>query len=154
YGDRPIDLPAQVQAYMTQHNNVADPKALYFIFIGANDIALAALEPDNQKAKALLDNGITSVERAFRTLNNAGARTFYAPNNVNLGLAPVTHQYNVADRATQFTIAFNTMWEQKLRQLERELDITIFRFDFFRLVQDMIQVGGTLGFTDVTNPCT
>jgi cholinesterase len=154
YGDRPIDLPAQVQAYMDQHSNRADPKALYFIFIGANDIVLAALEQDNAKAKGLLDNGIASVETAFRRLHAAGANLFYAPNNVNLGLAPITKQYGIADRATQFTIAFNRMWEERLRQLEKELHITIFRFDFFRLVEDMVKVSGTIGFTDVTHPCT
>jgi phospholipase/lecithinase/hemolysin len=153
YGTTPIDLPAQVKAYLGPHGNVADPKALYFIFIGANDIVLAAVEPDDAKAAVILNNGIAAVEAAFRSLHAAGAQVFYAPNNVNLGVTPVTKQYGVSARATQFTIKFNQMWEQKLRQLERELDITIFRFDFFRQIQDMLKVAGTIGFTDVTNPC-
>jgi phospholipase/lecithinase/hemolysin len=45
------------------------------------------------------------------------------------------------------------MWEQKMRQLERELNITIFRFDFFRQIEDFSKVAGTLGFTDITRAC-
>jgi phospholipase/lecithinase/hemolysin len=153
YGDTPIDLPAQVQAYLGPHANIADPNALYFIFIGANDIVLAAVEPNEDKAATILNNGIASVEAAFRNLYAAGARTFYAPNNVNLGVAPVTRQYGVSARATEFTVKFNTMWEQKLRQLEQELNVTIFRFDFFRQIEDMLKVSGTIGFTNVTSPC-
>jgi phospholipase/lecithinase/hemolysin len=78
---------------------------------------------------------------------------FYAPNNVNLGIAPVTKTYGVSERATQLTIRFNQMWEDKLRQLEQELDITIFRFDFFRLIEDVLNVVGTMGFTNVADAC-
>jgi phospholipase/lecithinase/hemolysin len=153
YGDTPIDLPAQVEAYLGSHINVADPQALYFIFIGANDIVSATIEQDQQKSQAILNNGIGAVEAAFRKLYTAGARMFYAPNNVNLGIAPITRNYGVSARATQLTMQFNSMWEQKLRQLERELDITIFRFDFFRLIGDMLNSSATLGFTDVTDAC-
>ena len=78
---------------------------------------------------------------------------FYAPNNVNLGIAPVTKQFGVSERATAFSVQFNRMWEQKMRQLEQQLDVPIFRFDFFRQVEDFLKVAGTLGFTDVTRPC-
>lgn len=153
WGDAPIDLPVQLQAYLTSRNNVADPNALYFIFIGANDIVSATIEQDQNKSDELLRNGIQSVETAFRKLHAAGARTFYAPNNVDIGIAPVARQYGVAARATERTILFNRMWEDLLRKLERELDITIFRFDFFRQIADMMNVGGTLGFTNVTDAC-
>lgn len=153
YGDSPIDMPAQLQAYFTSNNFAADPKALYFIFIGANDIVSATIEQDPAKSDALLNNGIASVETAFRKLQAAGARMFYAPNNVNLGIAPVTREFGVSARATELSVRFNRLWEQKLRQLERELDITIFRFDFFRQVEDILKVAGTMGFTDVTRAC-
>jgi len=153
HGDLPIDLPAQIQAYLGPRNNIADPKALYFIFIGANDIVSATIEQDSQKSEAILNNGIQAVETAFRNLYMAGAKTFYAPNNVNLGIAPVTRDFGVSARATQLTVKFNQLWEQKLRQLERDLDITIFRFDFFRLAEDLLNTSGTLGLTDVTHSC-
>lgn len=152
-GNLPIDLPAQLQAYLGPRNNVADPNALYFIFIGANDIITATIEQDDQQSLVILDNAMREVETAFRRLHTAGARTFYAPNNVDLGIAPVTRDFGVSARATHFTIVFNELWERKLRQLERELDITIFRFDFFRFIHDLLPIGDTLGFTDTTNAC-
>jgi outer membrane lipase/esterase len=138
---------------LTRRNNVADPRALYFIFIGANDIVQATIEQNDQESEVILKNAMRSVETTFRELHAAGARMFYAPNNVNLGIAPVTRDFGVSARATYFTKLFNRMWEQKLRQLERELDVPIFRFDVFRLIDDMLEVGGTLGFTDVTHAC-
>lgn len=153
HGNLPIDLPAQLQAYLASHNFTADPKALYFIFIGANDIVSATIEQDDAKSAAILNNGIASVETAFRQLHAAGARMFYAPNNVNLGIAPVAREFGVSARATQLSIKFNRMWEHKLRQIERDLDVTIFRFDFFRQVEDILNVAGTIGFTDVTRAC-
>ena len=152
-GDLPIDLPAQLQAYLGPRNNIADPAALYFIFIGANDIVAAVLEQDEQKSEVILQNGINAVDNAFRQLHAAGARTFYAPNNVNLGITPITKEFGVSARATQKTLVFNRLWEKQLRQLERELNVTIYRFDFFRLVEDLLGVGEKLGFTDVTHSC-
>jgi phospholipase/lecithinase/hemolysin len=153
HGDLPIDLPAQVEAYLVSRNFAADPKALYFIFVGANDIVSATIERDDAKAQEILKNGIAATEAAFRKLYTAGARMFYAPNNVNLGIAPVTKQFGVSERATAFSVKFNRMWEQKMRQLERELDVPIFRFDFFRQIEDFLKVAGTMGFNDVTRPC-
>jgi phospholipase/lecithinase/hemolysin len=152
YGDSPADLPGQVRAYLDSHN-AADPKALYFVFIGANDIVSATVAQTDEQAQAILNNAIDAVESAFRNLHAAGARTFYAPNNVNIGRAPIALQFGVSARATELTLVFNRMWEKKLRQLERQLGVVIFRFDFFRQIEDIIDVAGTLGFTDVTHSC-
>lgn len=152
YGNQPIDLPAQIEAFFAAHKT-ADPKALYFIFVGANDIVSATIEQNEQNSETILRNGIGAVEAAIRRLHAAGARMFYAPNNVNLGIAPVTRDFGVSARATALTVKFNRMWEEKLQQLERELDAVIFRFDFFRQVEDLLSLGGTLGFTNVTQSC-
>src|SRR5205807_1137589 len=62
YGNDPGDLPAQLKAYLDSHNNTADPKALYFIFIGANDIVQATTSQTDQEAFGHLTNAIYSVE--------------------------------------------------------------------------------------------
>ena len=152
-GALPIDLPAQLQAYLGPRGNVADPNALYFIFIGANDIVAAVIEQDEEKSAVILENGINAVDHAFRRLHAAGARIFYAPNNVDLGITPITRDLGVSARATQKTLVFNRLWEERLRRLEHELNIAIYRFDFFRLVKDLLGVGEKLGFTNVTHSC-
>jgi phospholipase/lecithinase/hemolysin len=153
YGNSEADLPGQVRAYLDSHHNTADSNGLFFIFIGANDIVSATTAQSDQEAQTILNNAIFAVESAFRNLHAAGAQIFYAPNNVNIGLAPVALQFGVSARATELSIVFNRMWEEKLSQLERELNVVIFRFDFFRQVQDLISVGGTLGFTNITDSC-
>jgi outer membrane lipase/esterase len=151
-GDSPADLPGQVRAYLDSHSR-ADSKALYFVFIGANDIVSATVAPTDEQARAILNDAIDAVDSAFRDLHAAGARTFYAPNNVNIGRAPIALQFGVSARATELTLLFNRMWERKLRQLERQLGVVIFRFDFYRQIEDIIDVAGILGFTDVTHSC-
>ncbi len=153
WGDKPIDLPAQLAAYLEPRNYEANPTALYFIFIGANDIVTAAIEQDEVLSDELLQNGIDEVEKAFRNLHAGGARYFYAPNNVNIGVAPVAKQFGLSERATEKTIKFNRMWELLLRRLERKLDITIYRFDFFRFVDDLFPIVDKFGITNSTDSC-
>ena len=152
-GNLPIDLPAQLRAFFSSHNNIADPKGLYFIFIGANDIVAATIEMDEKKSEVFLKNGINEVEKAFRQLHAAGARTFYAPNNVNLGRTPVTRDFGLSERATKKTQDFNLRWELLMRRLERELNVTIYRFDFYRYIEDIFPIVDKLGFTNVTQSC-
>jgi phospholipase/lecithinase/hemolysin len=152
-GNLPIDLPAQLRAFFSAFNNVADSKALYFMFIGANDIVAASIEMDEQKSRVFLVNGINEVEKSIRQLHAAGARVFYAPNNVNLGRTPVTRDFGLSTRATQKTQEFNLRWELLMRRLERELDVTIFRFDFYRYIEEIFPITEKLGFTNVTQSC-
>lgn len=153
WGDLPIDLPAQLAAYLEPRNYQANPTALYFIFIGANDIVAAAIEQDEAASEKLLQNGIDEVEKAFRKLHAGGARYFYAPNNVNLGTAPIAMQYGISERVTGKTIEFNRKWELLLRKLERELKVTIYRFDFFRFIDDVFPIVDKLGITNATDSC-
>jgi phospholipase/lecithinase/hemolysin len=65
----------------------------------------------------------------------------------------VAIEFGVAARAEELSVRFNRMWAQKLDRLERELGIVVFRFDFFQLIDDMLDTAGMLGFTNVTESC-
>lgn len=152
-GDLPIDLPAQIDAYFSANGPISDPDALYFIFIGANDIVSAGLEQDEYISHQILKNAINEIETAFRRLHESGARIFYAPNNVDIGIAPISIQYGVTERMTKKTIKFNQMLELKTRRLERELGISIYRFDFFRFANDLLKVSDKINLTNTTDSC-
>ena len=152
-GDLPIDMPQQIAAYLNPRKSVADPDALYFVFIGANDIIAGTIEKDEAKSEAILNNGIKAIDQGIRKLHASGARIFYAPNNINLGIAPITKTYGVSARATQKTQVFNRMFEKTLRKLERDLDINIYRFDFYQVGEDMMASVDKLGYTNVTDSC-
>lgn len=152
-GNLPIDLPAQIEAYLGPRGNIADPNALYFVFIGANDIIAAAIEPDERRAAAILREGITAIEDAIRRLVVAGAKTIYSPNNIDLGIAPIARDSGIADRVTEKTKIFNRLFDKLLDRLERELDIEIFRFDLFKFGQLLLASGDKLRFTNTTESC-
>jgi cholinesterase len=152
-GNLPIDMPQQIAAYLGPRHNVADPDALYFVFIGANDIIAASIEQDERKSEAALKNGIKAIDDGVRKLHAAGARIFYAPNNINLGIAPVARSFGISARVTEKTQVFNRMFEKELRKLERELDINIFRFDFYKFGEDMVATLDKTGFTNATDSC-
>jgi phospholipase/lecithinase/hemolysin len=153
YGTTPVDLAQQVQAYLGPRKEVADKQALYFVFIGARDVVHSVLEANEQKSDKLLNDSIAAVEAAIRRLHKAGARYFYSPNNVDLGILPVALMNKVGPRATAVTHRFNEKWERMLQSLERELGITAYRFDFFRFSRDVLAASPALGLTDITTPC-
>jgi len=79
---------------------VADPKALYVIEGGINDILhVKSLSPDELGLEIA-----TALAGSEQALRQAGARNFVIPTLFNIGLLPVAQKYAVADlAATQAT---------------------------------------------------
>lgn len=152
-GDSPIDLPQQIAAYLGPRKAVADPDALYFVFIGANDIIAASVEKDEAKSEIIIDNGIKAIDQGMRKLHAAGARIFYAPNNINLGIAPIAKTYGISARTTQKTQLFNRRFEKALQKLEHEFGLNIYRFDFYKFGEDLMASADKFGYTNLSDSC-
>lgn len=151
--NRSIDLPAQIEAYLAPRGNVADPDALFFVFIGGNDVITAAIEPDDQVADRIIRDAISGIRHAIRRLVNAGAKTLFVPNFIDLGIAPVARDTGLADRATEQSKKFNRTLERMLDRVERKLGLKIIRFDFFKFGEDVLASADKLGFTNTTDSC-
>jgi outer membrane lipase/esterase len=144
------DVPQQVVLYLSQHGGKADPKALYIIQGGGNDIvgnlATSGLTPHALGFQIAL--GISDAELLLR---RAGARNFLIPNLFNVGLLPAAASNpsfaNAASVATNQSL--NT-----LLALEGLLQgIRIQRIDVFSLYQAIQQDPKHFGFVNVTTPC-
>ncbi len=140
-------VPQQVLLYLSQHGGKADPKALYFLEGGGNDIANTKTgSPDALGYQIAL--GLTESELLLR---QAGARHFVIPNLFNIGLLPVAADHVAF--ATAASAAANA-WLNKLLFFEQLLPtVRIFRVDINSLMNAVLKDSTHFNFIDVTNPC-
>jgi phospholipase/lecithinase/hemolysin len=136
------DLDEQVDEFVS--TRAADPKSLFEVFSGANDLI----------------NGQTSVNAPVATITaqigrlvTAGATQFFVPNLPLLGDTP-RFNGNVATQLQYNTLTtqFNTALSAALDNLQSENSaLTFFRFDVAGLFQDLRSNPSAYGFTNVTN---
>jgi cholinesterase len=151
-GNGPIDLPAQISAYLNSRGEVADPDALYFVFIGGSDVIAAALESDDA-AETTLREAALGIQQAVKRLVAAGAKTLYVGNFIDIGVAPVFQQSGLGPTATQRSVRFNKLLDHAMAETERCLRIRILKYDFFEFGKKYIGNAAALGFTNSTDGC-
>jgi len=132
----------------------ADPKGLYVVFSGSNDvsdalIAAAFLRQDPAPIIAKAVQGIRNVILAFEA---AGARNVLVLNIPNLGVVPSVTQFGPAfsGLATLLSQRFNAALAAMLTEFT---DINIISFDTYSFLNDVVAHPGDYGLTNVTQPC-
>lgn len=141
-------VPEQVGLYLQSTGGKADPKALYILEGGGNDI-LDATSGSPQQLGFEIASGIAASELLLR---RAGARHFLIPDLFNVGLLPAAAG-NTAF-ASAATNATNT-WLNKLLGLESLLEgVRIVRLQIFSLQSAVVTDPSHFGFTNLTDPCT
>ena len=90
-------IPQQVALYLSQHNFKADPKALYIMGGGGNDILNATSGSPTALAGEIAFGLLSSIAQ----LQRAGARNFLVPSLFNIGLLPASR----ASGNTAFALA-------------------------------------------------
>jgi cholinesterase len=151
----PHDLPAQVNAYLGPRGGKADPDALYFVFIGGNDVLLAAITPNDEAAETILRNAVSGIHNSIRTLVAAGATKIFAPDFIDISTAPAFRAAGpgATARASRLSAAYNQAFNAILDQVEAELDFTLIRWSFDQFVKDVFVHADELGFTNTTDSC-
>ncbi len=156
----PQDLLAQVAAYLSNVGGVADPDALYVVFIGGNDVR-AARDARNLFAAWLKVRFAVLVEAsAIRALTAAGARHFLLVNVPDIGLLPETRRLahetgkrHLAATATWLTRVYNHELTRRADRLRARLGIHIKEFDFFSALHGWIANAGALGLINTQDAC-
>lgn len=141
-----LDVTQQVELYLTDHKGKADPKALYIIEGGSNDI-LGAIAKGGGSASALGAEIATDLSNNVAALRKAGAEHFLVPNLLNIAAAPGA----AANRtfASAATVATN----KTLNELLGSEGSTVLLLDEYT-ISLAIGVDKThFGFTNVTTPC-
>jgi outer membrane lipase/esterase len=153
-------LDQQIGSSLTATGGVADPRALYTVWMGANDlfgaIPLWASNPATASANASA-GGIpvaTAVVQQVGRLQAAGARNIVVLNLPDLGVTPQFSAGPFAAAgplASLATISYNGALSQGLSQL----GTGIIPINVFGLVNEVRANPGAFGFTNVTGvACT
>ena len=155
----PVSLTTQVGAFLGDFGGVADPDALYIIWIGGNDVrdALEALLVSGLPAAAAIITSAVGAEAAnIGALVAAGATQFLILNAPNVGLVPgVTSLGPLAVGAAMFlSAAYNTGLTAALDGLESAFPfIDIVRFDTFAFLSTVVADPAAFGLENTLDSC-
>lgn len=159
-GEEPIDLDTQIAAFLSSSADSDPADVLYVIFIGSNDVRDARDEPRLGKSLRIIGEAAASIDKAVRTLVDAGARSFMVVNSPDIGMLPETQA--IADatnlgflpaRATLLTRIFNARLLRRLNRIKQDVQIDLIHVDLFALFQFAIENASALGFSNVTEGC-
>jgi phospholipase/lecithinase/hemolysin len=125
-----------------------DPNALFFVWGGANDLAI---DPSLATAGDALNNLATIISALYFS----GARQFLVPNLPDLSLTPFGLSLSPAERAglQALTIGFNAGLAGAVTGLSGLPDIEIESFDTFGLFSAILANPSAFGFTNISTPC-
>ncbi len=146
----PQALPAstQIANYLSQNQGTADPKALYSVWIGANDLIAAA---SSSSAQTTIATAATNTVNNIQTLANAGAKSILVPNLPDVGLTPKYVGTAGQSTATQGAWYYNTVLFNGLNKI----DANVIPANSFALIQEGVNNPTAFGFTNATGKaCT
>ncbi len=129
----------QIDDYLA--NNVPDDSDLIIITGGWNDIAIYGTPPATI---------FTNMSDHISTLAAAGGRQFLIPNLVPLGFSPGSGQFGQPDDLNQRAALLNDLLPPELDTLESNLGITVYRDDFFGLIQSVVADPSAFGLENAT----
>ena len=144
----------QVEAYEnTLENGKADPEALYFIFISANDFfehtdyALPGTVTD------LADQAVDNVKTAVAELADLGAEHYMIVNSSDLTMLPAVTAAGQTELADTFQTQFNTSLRATMQTAESNLDVDIIVFDHIAVSNRIQENPAHYGITNMTDAC-
>jgi phospholipase/lecithinase/hemolysin len=154
-----VNLPAQVDAFLHQHGDVAPSDALYVIEMGGNDVRDAFVEFANGRdGGTVLYDAHVAIALNIHRLHEAGARRFLVWRTPNVGATPALRTLDrlnpgAMQLATLVTQWFNAGLDSVVEQLEALPDIAIARLDAYALINDLVARPAAFGLINVTRAC-
>jgi phospholipase/lecithinase/hemolysin len=153
-----FDIATQVDRFLTDFGGHAPTKALYVIWIGANDLGDALLTASGGgDPTPVITEAVLATGAAIGTLYAAGARRFLIFNLPNLALTPFVHtQGPVAEFvADSLSTAYNDALTQALDDLENlQLPgLELIRFDVNPIFNEILLNPQAFGLTNVEDSC-
>jgi phospholipase/lecithinase/hemolysin len=159
-GERAIDLPAQVTAFLANQNGTAPVDALYVVFIGGNDTLDASIISDKSSANRIIDNGVSSEGQQIQTLIDAGAKYLLVVNVVDISVTPATTLLAAAKQnpqlvkhARKLSKRYNKKLKRTLKAIKHSNKIELVRFDLFEAFKNLLNDANDAGFTNTTDAC-
>lgn len=151
-GDTPLlrigGLQNQIDRFSTLvGSRGANPRALYFVWAGSNDLFNPAVDPTTA-----VNQAAANIRTAVTRLANLGAKNIVVVQNPNLGRVPLSRQTGRLDSLANSTQRLNNQLRSQLTPLERTLDINVILGDLFPLGEAIAQDPDGFGFVNVVDP--
>ena len=159
FGDRP-SAAEQLGLYMQDFPGNADDDAVYVIQFGGNDLRDVLLELGTPND--IITAAIQTKAFVIQQLYQKGARNFLVANVPDISLAPAIRLLALSSENPQETLAginglvmlYNFNLESALVGLEQLYpDISIKRFDFFGIINDIVFNPANYGISEVDSSC-
>jgi phospholipase/lecithinase/hemolysin len=146
-----IGIRTEVAQFATRlAGSSADPRGLYVVLGGSNDLFLNAALSKPQDPAASVANLVAAIGDLYAL----GARIILVPNIPDIGKTPEFLGGPSAAGVTAFTLAFNALLASAIIGLESSLaGLDILPFDTFAAFNDLLANAASLGFTDTTHAC-
>lgn len=158
-GDTPIDLLAQVSAFLANQGGSAPSDALYIVFIGGNDVR-DARDASGRQSKKIIKNAVGGQLRQIKRLIQAGARNIVVFNVADIGRIPetrltalATNNRRLVRRASRVTRIHNFILRIGLKLIRKRHQVNLVEFDFFSVFSNLLDTASDQGFTNSTEGC-
>lgn len=162
--NNPIDLNAQIAAFINSVNNVAPSDALYIVFIGGNDVRFAR-DAERKDRDNILRDAANNIENSILNLLNAGASKFFVVNVANVGNIPETRRQALANNSPRLIKTTERLTNQLNRKINRRVNrirnsysetnanLALVLFDLFTFSNFINDNSNSLGFINSEDPC-
>jgi outer membrane lipase/esterase len=148
---------AQYAAWSATHPN-ADPRALYVVFGGANDLfglvrTLPFVDPAARDAFARqrIGEATGNLAQIVGGLIDRGAQRILVANEPDIGLTPALAGTGLESPGSALTLAFNQALADRLQALNGAHDIVL--LDVYGLFRSVVSNPQLYGLTEVTRAC-
>lgn len=131
----------------------ADPNALHFIFISANDLFEYADFGLAGTVEELSARTVQNIGRSVSDLAALGARQFMVVNSSDLGIVPGVIEFGQVDEATLFTEKINQLLPKELETLNQQLEVEIALYDHVAISDEIRANPGQYGLSNLADPC-
>jgi len=143
----------EIDALLDANPDGLNPRALYVVWAGPNDMFLGMGQPEAMPA--ILAQAVGNIGEAVCRLGTAGGRHFMVGNLPDLSLTPFVRDLDPATQAqvAQAVVLFNAGLEQTLAGLPDACAGTLGVFDAYQLVNDLVASPADYGLENVTEAC-
>lgn len=131
----------------------ADSKALYFIFISANDYFEHVDYGLTGTISNMADKAVTNIETAISQLAALGAKRFMIVNSSDLTLLPAVVAPGQQNLAKDFQMRFNPELLSKTVELKEKFDVEIIHFDHIAISNKIFNNPSKYGIKNLTDAC-
>ncbi len=131
----------------------ADPNAIYFIFISANDYFEYVDYEMSGTVSDLVNNAVKNIETAVTRLARLGAVRFMIVNSTDLTFLPAVLATGQTDLAKDFQTSVNDKLLKRIEGLKKQLGSDIILFDHVAVSNSIKKDPALYGIKNLSSPC-